>query len=106
MFLLRCRFSHDVFAYLSAKPQDLRFPSSSDLSDKPPFVEVPAEDAEMVDADFPSVNFSATCPIFEKIGECRHGLKCRFLGAHAQKTMDNDGKPSLQLVIDEEKKSS
>lgn len=102
----RCRFSHDVPAYLSVKPRDLRFPSKSDLSDDPPFVHIPSEpsDAIMIDANFPSVDFSATCPAFEKIGECKHGLKCRFLGAHAIKVEEADGKSLLKLVMDEDKK--
>ena len=44
---------------------------------------------------------STTCPAFEEAGECRLGLKCRFLGAHAR--VDESG--TTILTIDEEKKS-
>jgi hypothetical protein len=35
---VRCRFTHDVDAYLAAKPRDIRFPSITNISDIPPFV--------------------------------------------------------------------
>lgn len=48
-----------------------------------------------------SLDFSTTCPSFEEAGECRLGLKCRFLGAHAR--VDENG--AVILLTDEEKKS-
>ncbi|OSD00670.1 zinc finger dihydrouridine synthase [Trametes coccinea BRFM310] len=97
-----CRFTHDVAAYLAAKPRDIHFPSPEDLSDKPPFVRLPdVEMAEDAEAPQTSLDFTTTCPIFQHTGECRHGLKCRFLGSHVQKKEDGQ----LELVVDEEKKA-
>ena len=64
----------------------------------PPFV---ATDTTDESVDQSSLDFSSTCPSFEEAGECRLGLKCRFLGAHAR--VDENG--TVALIVDEEKKS-
>ncbi|EGN92171.1 hypothetical protein SERLA73DRAFT_127726 [Serpula lacrymans var. lacrymans S7.3] len=96
-----CRFTHDVEAYLAAKPKDIRFPSASNITDTPPFVqELSNTDYEsFANGKYPSLDLKTICPGFEEIGECRLGLKCRYLGAHAG--IDEDG--ALALVADEEK---
>jgi tRNA-dihydrouridine synthase 3 len=93
----RCRFSHDVSAYLDSKPKDIYFPSGSTLRNEPPFVSLPnsAEETKV-----PSIDFTTRCPVFEAMGTCRLGLKCRFLGGHVRKTEDG----TVALVEDEEKK--
>ena len=48
-----------------------------------------------------SLDPTTTCAIFDRVGECKHGLKCRFLGAHARTREDGE----LELVTDEEKKA-
>ena len=48
-----------------------------------------------------SPDFGTSCPSLEEAGECRMGLKCRYLGAHARR--DESG--TISLVYDEEKKS-
>ncbi|KAI0643930.1 zinc finger dihydrouridine synthase [Trametes meyenii] len=99
-----CRFTHDVTAYLSAKPRDIYFPSPKDLSDQPPFVRVP--DVEMGDGgdiseSKTSLDPTTTCAIFQHTGDCKHGLKCRFLGNHVRTKEDGQ----LELIVDEEKKA-
>ncbi|KAI0654125.1 zinc finger dihydrouridine synthase [Cubamyces menziesii] len=97
-----CRYTHDVSAYLAAKPRDIHFPSSDDLSSDPPFVRLP--DVEMSEEGAETTNSldpTTTCPVFQRTGECRHGLKCRFLGSHV-KRKDNG---ELELVVDEDKKA-
>ncbi|KAF8468766.1 hypothetical protein JB92DRAFT_3058588 [Gautieria morchelliformis] len=94
----KCRFTHDVKAYLSVKPRDITFPSSQALSATPPFV-VPPEAGE-IDPAFASVNFATSCPVFEENGLCRHGLKCRFLGGHARKVDDS---PGIEVVKDQKR---
>ncbi|KIJ58427.1 hypothetical protein HYDPIDRAFT_102661 [Hydnomerulius pinastri MD-312] len=96
-----CRFTHDIPSYLAAKPKDIRSPPASSLSTSPPFVLTDDTDQLVAEGDLSSLNFGTTCPCFEEAGECRLGLKCRFLGAHARK--DENG--VLTLVTDEEKKS-
>lgn len=71
---------------------------ASSINTTPPFV-VTDTDGESAPAS--SLDFSTTCPYFEEAGECRLGLKCRFLGAHA--SVDGDG--AVTLTTDEEKKS-
>lgn len=88
-------------AYLAAKPKDIRFPQTSDLTDAPPFVTVSNEDETMADAAEPSIDWSAKCPVFEAVGECSQGLKCRFLGGHARKGENGE----IALATDEEKKA-
>ncbi|EMD37135.1 hypothetical protein CERSUDRAFT_137621 [Gelatoporia subvermispora B] len=100
-FGAECRNTHDVAAYLAAKPKDIRFPLAIQLSDLPPFLETPGDDEEMADGETQSLDFSTICPVFEATGECRYGLKCRFLGGHVRK----DENRSLELVINEEKKA-
>ncbi|KAI0753247.1 zinc finger dihydrouridine synthase [Daedaleopsis nitida] len=101
-FGAECRFTHDVSAYLAAKPRDIHFPSPDDLSDVPPFVRLPdVEMSEGGDAQKSSLDPTTTCPVFKTIGECKHGLKCRFLGNHVRTREDGE----LELVADEEKKA-
>ncbi|KIJ16316.1 hypothetical protein PAXINDRAFT_168462 [Paxillus involutus ATCC 200175] len=95
-----CRFTHDVSAYLAAKPRDIRLPPASSLMNIPPFV-VPEITDQSVEGKQPSLDLGTTCPCFEEAGECRLGFKCRFLGAHA--SMDESG--VIAIVIDEKKKS-
>ena len=99
--LCRCRNTHDIKAYLASKPKDLRFPPISALSSEPPFVKQVDEDQTMEDAENLSVDFSTTCPIFERTGECKHGLRCRYLGGHVRKKEEGE----MELVVDEEKKA-
>jgi tRNA-dihydrouridine synthase 3 len=95
----RCRLSHDIPAYLEAKPKDIFFPTGSTLRDEPPFVSLPNATDE---SEQPSVDFPIRCPIFEATGSCRIGLKCRFLGGHARRAEDG----TVSLVEDEEKKKA
>ncbi|RDX44564.1 zinc finger dihydrouridine synthase [Lentinus brumalis] len=97
-----CRFTHDVSAYLAAKPRDIHFPSPEDITDVPPFVRIP--DVEMSEDGDPrksSLDPTTICPVFQRTGECKHGLKCRFLGSHVRAREDGE----LELVTDEEKKA-
>ncbi|GBE83622.1 zinc finger dihydrouridine synthase [Sparassis latifolia] len=95
-----CRFSHDVCAYLAAKPRDIHFPSTEDLTCSPPFVKL-VPDEEMIDGENESTGFSTKCPVFWRLGECKHGFKCRFLSGHVRKGKN----AALELVTDEEKKA-
>ena len=56
---------------------------------------------EAGDTSKSSLDANTTCPIFQKIGECKHGLKCRFLGSHSR--IQENGE--LELIVDEEKKA-
>ncbi|KAI0061146.1 zinc finger dihydrouridine synthase [Artomyces pyxidatus] len=100
-FGAECRFTHDIPAYLAAKPRDIYFPSAIDLSDVAPFVRMPERSA---DAEGPesSVDFATRCPVFDEAGSCRLGLKCRFLGGHAQKAEDG----TIILIEDDTKKAT
>ena len=83
----RCRSTHDIAEYLAAKPKDIVFNPSTSLSDSPPFVQSPAE-AGHDDPDHPSLVLSTVCPVFTETGDCKFGLKCRFLGGHVQKSAE------------------
>jgi tRNA-dihydrouridine synthase 3 len=136
LVLLRCRFTHDIPAYLSQKPRDIYFPSASSISLEPPYVSLPTVTASAapVDPTTPtststtttdiappslapppqpqdptiSIDFTTTCPVFQETGECRHGLKCRFLGGHASQITTEDGSTStsIKLKVDEDRKAS
>ncbi|KAI9569197.1 hypothetical protein HD554DRAFT_2328226 [Boletus coccyginus] len=93
-----CRFTHDIHAYLAAKPRDIKLPLASSITNSPPFVVTDTDDESALGS---SLDFSTLCPYFEEAGECRLGLKCRFLGAHAR--VDDSG--AVMLVTDEGKKS-
>ena len=88
-------------AYLAAKPRDIHFPSAESITNTPPFVTENVQDEAMVDAACPSIDWADKCPVFETVGDCKSGMKCRFLGGHVKKTEDN----SLELIVDEEKKA-
>ncbi|KDQ49809.1 hypothetical protein JAAARDRAFT_42555 [Jaapia argillacea MUCL 33604] len=104
-----CRFTHDVPAYLSSKPADIYFPSKSDLQSTPPFVVIPPDSAPASETPhpYPSINSKTTCPVSDSRGECRNGLKCRFLGAHVRVSTSagDDTHAEVELVVDEEKKA-
>ncbi|EIM87584.1 FMN-linked oxidoreductase [Stereum hirsutum FP-91666 SS1] len=103
-FGAECRFSHDIPAYLAAKPRDIYFNITDPLTDTPPFVKLTGSENNMeaaVDSAQDSVDFSTHCPNFEETGACRHGFKCRFLGGHVRK---EDGK--LSLIQDDSKRSN
>ncbi|TFY52024.1 hypothetical protein EVJ58_g10246 [Rhodofomes roseus] len=98
----RCRFTHDVSAYLNVKPKDIHFPASEDLLDAPPYVRGRlSPDVEMSESSNTSIDLSTKCPVFERTGECKHGLKCRFLGGHVRPVEGG----AVDLVSDEEKKA-
>lgn len=112
----RCRFSHDIPAYLAAKPKDIYFNTSDPLFDSPPYTKPHPEassseikmetDGDEGETEQPtpqsSVDFTTHCPNFEETGSCRHGFKCRFLGGHARKNEDG----TLSLIQDETKTSN
>ena len=98
----RCRNTHDIKSYLASKPKDIVFPTADSLTNSPPFVKKSDGDDSMADADMPSVDWTAKCPAFETLGECKHGLKCRFLGGHVRKGEDGQ----LSLIVNEEKKAT
>ncbi|PIL29241.1 hypothetical protein GSI_09290 [Ganoderma sinense ZZ0214-1] len=100
-FGAECKFTHDVSAYLAAKPRDIYFPSTSEFTDEPPFVRLPDVEMEEGDAPKTSLDPNTTCPLFQKTGECKHGFKCRFLGSHSR--IQEGGE--LELLVDEKKKA-
>lgn len=55
----------------------------------------------MRDVDQPQFDETVRCPAYDAAGECKHGLKCRFLGAHC--TRNEDG--NVALLVDDEKKA-
>lgn len=84
------------------KPRDILFPTNVDSISVPGSFTEDASTAESESnaSDLPaSVDPSAICPVFNSKGECKHGLKCRFLGAHVRKTESG----SLELLSEEDK---
>ena len=68
--LVRCRFTHDIPAYLAAKAHDLHIPQLSQFSDSPPFAPDPATLAHFQPVN-PSIDPNTICPVFAAAGECR-----------------------------------
>ncbi|KIY45368.1 zinc finger dihydrouridine synthase [Fistulina hepatica ATCC 64428] len=79
-----CRYNHDIAAYLSIKPPDLRIPEASEVLGGT--------------MDFETQK-PVVCPVFAECGNCKYGFKCRFLSAHSAK--DENGE--IVLVQDKEK---
>ncbi|KAH8083352.1 zinc finger dihydrouridine synthase [Cristinia sonorae] len=100
-FGTECRNTHDADAYLAAKTRDVHFPSTDCIIDEPPFIKFPSEDATMIDESSPSIDLTTTCPVYAVRGDCKTGLKCRFLGGHVRKT--ETGK--WEVTVDEEKRA-
>ena len=102
----RCRFTHDVKRYLAAKPRDIKFPALSDISIQLPFASLGDEgartDANQVAESRSSLDSTTICPVYAATGRCKHGFKCRFLGAHVKATAD-DFSDELSLVVDGDK---
>ncbi|KAK7037302.1 tRNA-dihydrouridine synthase 3 [Paramarasmius palmivorus] len=90
-----CRFNHDVKKYLEGKPGDIKMLSVEEVLER-------GEEGWGVGYGDTVIMSNeehdrVRCPVFEEIGECRFGYKCRFLSAHIT--------PSGELVRDEEKKA-
>lgn len=49
-----------------------------------------------------SLDPTTMCPIHSETGKCRHGFKCRFLGAHA-KVVGDGFSDELSLIVDGDK---
>lgn len=99
--MTRCRNTHDIEAYLASKPTDIRFPLPSTLSDQPPFVPQTTTEEGTEKAGQAQFDETIRCPVYDATGECKHGLKCRFLGAHGRR--DENGQ--VALLVDEERKA-
>ncbi|KAJ7061214.1 zinc finger dihydrouridine synthase [Mycena amicta] len=69
--------------------------TTTSMDDMP--VPLPIESGEAV----PSTSYKTICPIFEEMGVCRFGFRCRYLSAHSK--LDDAG--VLQLVTDEDKRA-
>ncbi|KAF8639202.1 hypothetical protein AX17_001688 [Amanita inopinata Kibby_2008] len=95
-----CRFTHDIPAYLAAKAPDIHLRGVNEISDEAPFV-IDGTFEGAVHPHFPSIHLGIKCPVFEERGECRFGLKCRFLGGHVLVDENND----VTSAVDEEKKA-
>lgn len=57
---------------------------------------------------FKSIDITTRCPVWDELGECRYGFKCRFLGGHVKITPaggSTDVTEELTLVTDEDKKA-
>jgi tRNA-dihydrouridine synthase 3 len=103
-----CRWSHDLPAYLQVKPADIHIPES--LFSSPPFVSssslTPQSDNwDYIISQCSSASPTTRCPSFDELGECKHGYKCRFLGAHLQ-VVTVDGVMRLDLKVDASKKTA
>lgn len=50
-------------------------------------------------------NIGDKCPVFEALGKCRDGWRCRWLGGHARKAEEGEegGLDGWVLIVDEEK---
>jgi tRNA-dihydrouridine synthase 3 len=66
----KCKFAHDIPAYLSAKSHDLRIPETSEISDSIPFINSDSS-VRKPHPDHPSLGLATTCPVFDETGECR-----------------------------------
>ena len=49
-----------------------------------------------------SLDPTTICPVYSETGKCRHGFKCRFLGAHV-KAEGDDFSDELSLIVDGDK---
>ncbi|KAF7325209.1 tRNA-dihydrouridine(47) synthase [NAD(P)(+)] [Mycena kentingensis (nom. inval.)] len=90
-----CKRNHDIAAYLADKPLDLGFPTAEETMEMP--VPAPAESGEPL----PETAYTTRCQLFDELGVCRFGFRCRYLAAHAK----SDDAGMLQLITDEEKRA-
>lgn len=69
----KCKFAHDIPAYLAAKLHDLRIPDTSEISDSAPFIE-PDRAVRAPHPKHPSLDLGTVCPVFAETGECRYAF--------------------------------
>lgn len=70
----KCKFEHDLRTYLKEHKRE-------DLT-----------------------TFNGVCPVYESIGKCHAGWRCRFVGSHMTERETEDGRKELILLEDEERK--
>lgn len=89
--------SHNIEEFILSKPHDIFFPAHTPIQDTPPFVPLPAEPAAADASTDIATRFdpTTTCPVYEALGYCTFGWKCRFLGAHVQRV----GEQSREGVV-------
>lgn len=92
----RCKMSHNIEEFLLSKPHDIFFPAHVPIQDTPPFVPRPEEPVADESTDI-STRFdpTTTCPVYEALGYCTFGWKCRFLGAHVQRVGDASSREGI-----------
>ncbi len=95
----RCRNTHDINEYLSQKPKDIIIRSVTASQNPATDGNAYEQPHESSSVQPESIKPSSRCPIFEEKGECKYGLKCRFLGGHVKRTDDG----SLELLCDDKK---
>ena len=82
------------------KPKDISYTPDAPFSVTSPYIQLsmhsPSNEKSENEA---SIDYSTSCPVFQERGECRHGLRCRFLDNHVRYTT-NEG---IALVEDAEK---
>ncbi|KAJ5936556.1 tRNA-dihydrouridine(47) synthase [Penicillium verhagenii] len=69
----KCRFEHDLRVYLKEHKRE-------DLT-----------------------TFNGICPVYEALGKCYSGWKCRLVGSHSQERETTDGRKELILLEDAER---
>lgn len=88
----KCRMSHDLEGYLKTKEADLKMPQRGDLREEAPFVviedPVKGENEKGVEGEergTGSIDIFTNCPVYDALGHCPQGWKCRYLGGHVRK---------------------
>ncbi|KAJ9091265.1 hypothetical protein QFC19_009175 [Naganishia cerealis] len=108
-FGAKCKMSHDVEGYLRSKPKDIFFPAHEKLRDTSPFVTLAVtSDAAPSTGDIPvdaTFDLTTTCPVYDALGYCTFGWRCRFLGAHVRRRVpgaaSEESQAAGQVKIDE-----
>jgi tRNA-dihydrouridine synthase 3 len=83
--------------------------SEEDPASKPALQFAPTQESLITPHEkFKSIDVTTRCPVWDELGECRYGFKCRFLGGHVKITPageSTDVTEELTLVADEDKKA-
>ncbi|KAF7296829.1 tRNA-dihydrouridine(47) synthase [NAD(P)(+)] [Mycena indigotica] len=111
----KCRNNHDVSLYLASQPPELRLPTAEDVKRMSVPLPLESQDESPMEGEGKTerdggatategeaaVKSETRCPLFDELGVCQFGFRCRYLSAHSK--LNESG--VLTLVTDEDKRA-
>lgn len=90
-----CRFQHDWAQYFQLKPFDIHYELNPTILTTPAdgsanggYVVLGSPEVGGEDYVGKTIDVKTSCPVFEDLGYCPYGWRCRFLGGHSTRVAE------------------